>query len=78
MLAYVFPRPSRLCQLVPGPPTDVPIPAHSEDAIQAAIRDYHKKRKAGGQAAKSGHIDVSMSAATGKTEAQAHPGSGAV
>ncbi|GEM09733.1 iron-sulfur cluster assembly protein [Rhodotorula toruloides] len=50
----------------------------AEDAIKAAIKDYHKKRAAGGKASKPGHIDVSMSAATGKTEAQAHPGSNAV
>lgn len=58
----------------PPPPPDL----CSEDAIQAAIKDYKKKRASGDKSAqKSGHIDVSMSAATGSTEATAHPGSGA-
>ncbi|GAA6047443.1 Iron sulfur cluster assembly protein 2, mitochondrial [Rhodotorula toruloides] len=60
------------------PPVKLHCSMLAEDAIKAAIKDYHKKRAAGGKATKPGHIDVSMSAATGKTEAQAHPGSGAV
>lgn len=39
----------------------------AEDAIKAAIRDYHAK--AGSLANKSGSIDVSQSAATGETTA---------
>ncbi|BGP24800.1 iron-binding protein [Rhodotorula toruloides] len=60
------------------PPVKLHCSMLAEDAIKAAIKDYHKKRAAGGKASKPGHIDVSMSAATGKTEAQAHPGSNAV
>ncbi|GAA6021059.1 hypothetical protein JCM8202_003832 [Rhodotorula sphaerocarpa] len=57
------------------PPVKLHCSMLAEDAIQAAIKDYRKKRAAGVKDA--GHIDVSMSAATGATEATAHPGSGA-
>lgn len=57
------------------PPVKLHCSMLAEDAIKAAIKDYKKKRASGDKSA--GHIDVSMSAATGATEATAHPGSGA-
>lgn len=45
----------------------------AEDAINAAIKNYHSKRKEGLTGA--GTIDVSQSVVTGKTEATANPGS---
>ena len=41
----------------------------AEDAIKAAIRDYHAKVKAQGLGSAAGAIDVSQSAATGETVA---------
>ncbi|GAA5983542.1 hypothetical protein JCM10908_000326 [Rhodotorula pacifica] len=58
------------------PPVKLHCSMLAEDAIKAAILDYKKKRKTTGDKS-AGHIDVSMSAATGATEATAHPGSGA-
>lgn len=41
----------------------------AEDAIKAAIRDYHSKVQAGQIKDQSGSIDVSQSVATGQTVA---------
>jgi hypothetical protein len=45
----------------------------AEDAIQAAIKDYKKKRATAAHAGKAtaGFIDVEQSAATGATKAEA-------
>lgn len=47
----------------------------AEDAIRAAIRDYHSKRSKMSDPKKAaGFIDVSQSVVTGDTVATAHPG----
>lgn len=51
----------------------LPLP-HSEDAIKAAIKDYRKKATQSNGKVTPGHIDVSQSAATGHTTAEARPG----
>lgn len=57
------------------PPVKLHCSMLAEDAIKSAIRDYKKKRDETGNM-KAGHIDVSQSVTTGKTEATAHVGSG--
>jgi len=54
------------------PPVKLHCSMLAEDAIKAAIRDYHAKRLAG--ATKAGTIDVSQSVVDGKTVAVANPG----
>jgi hypothetical protein len=44
----------------------------AEDAIRSAIRDYRSKRAKASNPKQTGFIDVSQSAATGQTTAQAH------
>lgn len=44
----------------------------AEDAIRSAIRDYRTKRTKAGNPKQTGFIDVTQSAATGETVAQAH------
>jgi hypothetical protein len=44
----------------------------AEDAIRSAIRDYRTKRSLASNPKKAGFIDVTQSAATGETIAQAH------
>ncbi|KAK4047918.1 iron-binding protein [Microbotryomycetes sp. JL201] len=56
------------------PPVKLHCSMLAEDAIKAAILDYKKKRTAT-KGDTSGHIDVSMNQATGKTDASAHVGS---
>lgn len=57
------------------PPVKLHCSMLAEDAIKSAIRDYKKRRDETGNT-KAGHIDVSQSVTTGKTEATAHVGSG--
>ncbi|KAK4052556.1 iron-binding protein [Microbotryomycetes sp. JL221] len=58
------------------PPVKLHCSMLAEDAIKAAILDYKKKRTTASAGQKtSGHIDVAMDAATGKTNASAHVGS---
>merc|ERR1712072_812515 len=54
------------------PPVKLHCSMLAEDAIKAAIRDFHGKQKAG--LATSGTIDVSQSASTGETTASVNTG----
>jgi Fe-S cluster assembly scaffold IscU len=55
------------------PPVKLHCSMLAEDAIRSAIRDYRSKRTKAGSPKRSGFIDVSQSAVTGETVAQAHP-----
>lgn len=66
---------TEIAQELSLPPVKLHCSMLAEDAIKAAIRDYSSKRNATGNTA-AGHIDVSQSITTGKTEATAHVGSG--
>ncbi|GAA5828089.1 hypothetical protein JCM3770_000864 [Rhodotorula araucariae] len=59
------------------PPVKLHCSMLAEDAIKAAIKDYRKKATRGNGKVAAGHIDVSQSAATGQTVAEARPGQAA-
>ncbi|CAD6893162.1 unnamed protein product [Tilletia controversa] len=59
------------------PPVKLHCSMLAEDAINAAIRDYKKKRDLTGNT-KAGHIDVTQDVATGQTNATPHVGSQAM
>ncbi|KOS13387.1 cluster assembly scaffold [Malassezia pachydermatis] len=59
------------------PPVKLHCSMLAEDAIKSAIQDYRKKREETGNF-KQGHIEVTQEAATGKTTAVPHVGSGTV
>ncbi|KAE8231711.1 hypothetical protein A4X09_0g6309 [Tilletia walkeri] len=59
------------------PPVKLHCSMLAEDAINAAIRDYKKKRDVSGNT-KAGHIDVTQDVATGHTSATPHVGSQAM
>ncbi|BGP40202.1 iron-binding protein [Rhodotorula kratochvilovae] len=56
------------------PPVKLHCSMLAEDAIKAAIKDYRKKATRSNGKVVPGHIDVSQSAATGQTVAEARPG----
>ncbi|GAA5935502.1 hypothetical protein JCM3775_006291 [Rhodotorula graminis] len=56
------------------PPVKLHCSMLAEDAIKAAIKDYRKKATQANGKVTPGHIDVSQSAATGATTAEARPG----
>ncbi|WFD20722.1 iron-binding protein [Malassezia caprae] len=59
------------------PPVKLHCSMLAEDAIKSAIQDYRAKRQETGNF-KQGHIEVLQEAASGKTTATAHVGSGTV
>lgn len=69
-------RNTEIAQELSLPPVKLHCSMLAEDAIKAAIRDYQAKWSSSDKKA-SGHIDVSQSVTSGKTEATAHVGSSA-
>ncbi|TNY22128.1 FeS cluster assembly scaffold IscU [Rhodotorula diobovata] len=65
---------TEIAQELSLPPVKLHCSMLAEDAIKAAIKDYRKKATQSNGKVTPGHIDVSQSAATGHTTAEARPG----